>query len=456
MSRQITGGTVVAWGGATALLSCALSVSASPVPVEAHANFESGHVHPIELIPNSNLLAAVNTADNRLEIFRLRTPSEVLFSSSIPVGMEPTAVRAFDEQEVWVVNRVSDTVSVIDMVRRVVTATIPVGDEPGDVVFAGGHAFVSSGTEDTLYVYNVPYDGEPPTLIPLEGEDPRSLATDGENVYALILHAGNGTGVMHHSFVTDPAFSPYEGLGLSFPWGLNPPPNDGLEFLPPINDVLLADEDGDGILDNRMPRTTMIAKHNLADGSWLDDNGMDWQALPFWQPNHHAMAVVNATSFDVEYVTDIMTNNFAIDVTSDGRAIVAGTHAYNHVRFEPNLNARFAKTGVALVEGLNVTLHEANPHLSQYFPDPHSADSFSGLPTPLDFDPAAKWQTIGDPHGVAWSPAGDMYCVSGRGSNNVGVYSPDGTRLAVMPVGQGPTGIAVHPDAPVLLRAQSL
>ena len=57
--------------------------------------------------------------------------------------------------EVWVVNHLSDSVSVIDLRREVVVETIQVGDRPGDVVFVdqGRLAFVSSmtgGSDDVL------------------------------------------------------------------------------------------------------------------------------------------------------------------------------------------------------------------------------------------------------------------------------------------------------------------
>jgi hypothetical protein len=57
---------------------------------------------------------------------------------SVPVGLEPVAVALRDNTLAAVVNHLSDSVSFVDIsgsVPRV--CTVPVGDEPRDVVFAG-------------------------------------------------------------------------------------------------------------------------------------------------------------------------------------------------------------------------------------------------------------------------------------------------------------------------------
>ena len=61
-------------------------------------------------------------------------------AGSIPVGLEPVAV-AMERHEAWVVNHVSDSVSIVDIGPsagpRAVVKTLLVGDEPRDIVFAG-------------------------------------------------------------------------------------------------------------------------------------------------------------------------------------------------------------------------------------------------------------------------------------------------------------------------------
>jgi hypothetical protein len=107
--------------------------------------FESGQARPLALSPDRRLLFAVNTPDNRLEIFRLREGG-LFHTASIPVGLEPVAVAARTNREVWVVNHLSDSVSVVKLddhgdpgndLSGQVERTLLVGDEPRDIVFAG-------------------------------------------------------------------------------------------------------------------------------------------------------------------------------------------------------------------------------------------------------------------------------------------------------------------------------
>src|SRR5262245_49146465 len=127
-------------GGVVAALF-ALSV------VSAHAgsfvNFESGHVRPLALSPTGTRLFAVNTPDNRLTIYDVTTTGLTL-AAEVPVGLEPVAVatrtNALGRTEAWVVNHLSDSVSVVeldgtDVKRSRVRQTLFVGDEPRDIVF---------------------------------------------------------------------------------------------------------------------------------------------------------------------------------------------------------------------------------------------------------------------------------------------------------------------------------
>ena len=76
--------------------------------------FESGHVRPLVLSPDGSRLFVVNTPDNTLEIFDVESGG-LSFSASVSVGMEPVAVAARSNTEVWVVNHLSDSISIVDV-----------------------------------------------------------------------------------------------------------------------------------------------------------------------------------------------------------------------------------------------------------------------------------------------------------------------------------------------------
>src|SRR6516162_9118399 len=106
------------------------TVLASGSPSGSFVNFESGQVRPLALSPDGTRLFAVNTPDNTLEILNVGAGG-VAKASSVPVGLEPVAVAARSNNEVWVVNHLSDSVSIVDVsaIPPRVTRTLLVGDE---------------------------------------------------------------------------------------------------------------------------------------------------------------------------------------------------------------------------------------------------------------------------------------------------------------------------------------
>ena len=62
--------------------------------------FESGQVRPLAMSPDGSKLFAVNTPDNRLAVFDV-TAGGLVHNSSVEVGMEPVAVAARSNTEVW-------------------------------------------------------------------------------------------------------------------------------------------------------------------------------------------------------------------------------------------------------------------------------------------------------------------------------------------------------------------
>jgi len=214
-----------------ALIAGLLSLVTSPAigvpPVPTFIEFESGPVRPVALTPNGQYLLVTNTPDNRLEVFDVNPGGTLSRTWSIPVGMEPVAVAARTNTEVWVVNHLSDSVSIVDLATAPprVVRTLIVGDEPRDIVFAGtaGRAFITTahrGQQRTdpsisgvtgagdpqlttpgigradVWVFDpanlgATFGGTPVRILTFFADTPRALATDGTNVWVAAFQSGN-------------------------------------------------------------------------------------------------------------------------------------------------------------------------------------------------------------------------------------------------------------------------
>src|SRR5262249_45255611 len=76
--------------------------------------FESGPVPPIALSSAGSRLYVSNLPAGYLETLDL-TAGGVTPRASVPVGVDPVAVALRNDGEVWVVNQVSDSVSIVDV-----------------------------------------------------------------------------------------------------------------------------------------------------------------------------------------------------------------------------------------------------------------------------------------------------------------------------------------------------
>ncbi|HWS25213.1 MAG TPA: hypothetical protein VN259_01440, partial [Xanthomonadales bacterium] len=101
---------------ASLLLGALALVAASADAQNAFVHWESPHVHPLELSADGTRLVAVNTADHRLEVYAIGGDRLPAYLRSIPVGLDPVTVRLRSNTEAWVVNQLSDSISVVDIV----------------------------------------------------------------------------------------------------------------------------------------------------------------------------------------------------------------------------------------------------------------------------------------------------------------------------------------------------
>src|SRR4029079_13568054 len=183
-------------------------------------NFEGKQTDPVRLSPDGTRLFAVNTPDARLSIFDTTNPSNPILIAEIPVGLEPVSVNPINNEEAWVVNEVSDSVTVVSVSRGIVTDTLQAKDEPTDVVFALGRAFVSCSRNNLIRVFDLATHAEL-AAIPVLGNNPRALAIspDGTKVYAAFALSGNRTPLI------PPALAPPQSLAVNI---TNVPPQVGL------------------------------------------------------------------------------------------------------------------------------------------------------------------------------------------------------------------------------------
>ena len=440
---------------------CAVSLT----PAWAASNytlFESGQVRP--LAQAGGHLFAVNTPDNRLEIFDV-TVDGLSHLSSVPVGLEPVAVAARSATEVWVVNHVSDSISIVDVSNAAsphVVRTLLVGDEPRDIVFAGpggNRAFVTtahrgqnSPLQPTIHtVLTTPgigradvwvFDatnlgttlgGSPQTILTLFGDTPRALAVsaDGNTVYAAIFHSGNRTTTVSAAAVCDGgAFAapcghvcasgtnmhadcavdsecPGSTCVVRSPGGL-PPPNT----------------DHNGL---QQPEVGLIVKY---DGThWLDELGRQWDnAVNFALPDQDVFAIDASlpTPAQTAVYTGVGTILFNMVVNpANGHVYVANTDAQNDVRFEgagsfaamfkpggepASVRGHLAESRITVLSGGGATPRHLNKHIDY-------GTCCAATPN------AENDASLAFPLGMAVSSDGATLYVAGFGSSKIGVYA---------------------------------
>jgi YVTN family beta-propeller protein len=362
-------------------------------------HFESGQVHPLALTPDGTHLLAVETPDARVTVFDL-TGAAPLRIAEIPVGLEPVSVAVNGNGEAWVVNQLSDDVSIIDLATLHVRATIPVGDEPGDVVFAGSprRAWVSVSQEDAIKLYDPANPAAAPQVIAIPARKPRSLSVsaDGAKVYAAVFNGSHGATVLSEAEAGDSLPAPV------------PPMKAGL---PPA------------------PKVGLLA--NFSSGHWVDVSGKLWDSkIPYTVPLVELVQLDAATRSISRVNGDIATvlMGTAVDPVS-GACAVTGTYGEIELRFEPNVRGHVTESRLGVVSPAGVrTLVGLNPHINYTVPTGTQAERDSALSMPT---------------GVAWSPDGQRLYVSALGSDKLGVLSAAGTLLARVPTVAGPTGVLV-------------
>ena len=423
--------------GFLAPVSLSLSLLATAAAGGNFVTFESGQVRPLALSPDGSRLFAVDTPDDRLEIFDV-TASGLTHRASVPVGMEPVAVAARSANEVWVVNLLSDSVSIVDVSAdppRVVR-TLLVGDEPRDIVFAGpggNRAFITTAhrgqqrTDPSLasvpgagdpqlttagvgradvWVFDANalgtgFGGVPLRIVTLFGDTPRALAVspNGGTVYAAVFKSGNQTTVIPEPAVCNgfTTAGPCMVDGVTVPGGL-PAPSTDHSGAP-------------------APETGLIVKFDPTISAWKDQLGRDWSpAVQFSLPDEDVFAIDATSLVPGTTFTGVGTTLFNMTVNPvSGNLYVSNTEAHNEVRFEgpgmfggSTVQGHLAETRITVLSSSGVVPRHLNKHIV-----------YSDLPALT----GVKDHSLSTPVGMAVSPDGGTLYVAAFGSARIGVFS---------------------------------
>ena len=379
-----------------------------PRPVaepQDYVNFESGQVRPLALSQDGSRLFAANTPDGRLEIFSVGATLTPL--ASVPVGIDPVALAEDPTGKVWVVNHLSDSVSIVDVNAPVphVIQTLWVGDEPRDIVFAGANrerAFITTAHRgqnspvdpglstpsigradvwvfDSTSIDNTP-GGQALDIITLFGDKPRPLgvSADGLTVFAGVFLSGNQTTVIGPGNIPKPE------------------PTTSADGVAAPDSGLILRFDGQ---------------------NWVDETGRTFNGtVPFSLPDFDVFAI-DAVNLTVQAsTTGVGTTLFNIAVNPvDDTVYVSNIEARNHVRFA-GAGTRSSTTVRGHLTDQRITLISNGVAQSRILNKHIDFSAANGTQQERDL-------SVSTPLGMAVSQDGESLYLSAFGSSKIVRYS---------------------------------
>ncbi len=364
-----------------------LNFAAAQVPPSEFVNYEGSQTNPIRMSTDGTRLYALNTPNSTLSVFDLTNAAAPALIVEIPVGIEPVSVSVnpANDDEAWVVNQESDSVSIVSVSKGIVTDTIYCKDEPSDIVFAGANAFVSVARSNLINVYNIA-SHQLVQSIPVFGDNPRAMAVsaDGTKVYAAFALSGNHTTILPDN-IAPPQPPPTNPA-------LPPPPHVGL------------------IIDASDPTWSWFIKYTMPDND---------------------VAIINTSTLGVSgYYSGVGTLNLGIAVQpNSGNVYVSGTNSRNLINFEPNLRGHWIDNQVVAIQTSgHVTAYDLNPGID-----------YSILP-----NPAALATAISQPAAIRFDPSGKWLWVTSFGTDRVAKVSDTGQVLALIEINPATVGSTVN------------
>ncbi|MGA0867554.1 MAG: hypothetical protein ACO3UM_01345 [Planctomycetota bacterium] len=390
------------WGflGLTAVLGAQVQPQIGP-------RFEAPVLRGLAISPDRLRLVGVHGDVHRIAIYDLAEPTEPRLLGEVEVGLDPVAVAMPNDREVWVVSHGSDSIQIVDVDRLAVVASLPVGDEPSDIVFAAGRAFVSCPTDREVVVLDVARRSVLGTA-PVFADEPRALAVVQDRVYVASYRSGNGTTILPADLAPAPGTPSHPPL----------PP------APQVGKIVRAD---DPAWAAQLTRT--LPDHDVFE---LDPVSLGVQRR-------------------VQGVGTILSGMASLG----GALYVTNTEARNEVATEPALRGHpvdHRLTRIDLGPASQVAPFDLNPGVD-----------YATLP-----NAAARAAALAQPVGVVADEARGELLVAAFGTDRIGIVAPTGQvtgHIELDPAGsqsvdprqkRGPRSMVIHEAADVLYVSNRL
>lgn len=396
-------------GAALPLLWVLAACTGHAIPESGVQLFEGPVVSPLALSADGSTLVRVNPLHNSITVFDRSGSADPY---DVPVGVEPVSAMFWpkasptDPDLVFVVNHISDSISVVDLAVANVVQTIQTLDaagvtttnEPTGIAFASpSRAFVTLDQPDTVIVLERNANGDwsvGPIRLQITAQGPRALGVAGNRLYVAAFESGNQTVA---ASCLDPASVPFDCDQTAAPES---------KVLPIEVDPLAPDRD-----------------------LFVFDIGQLDAPVPPVGPDGLLPAV--------EVVEHLGTLLYGVAVTGSQRVFVTQTDARN----AENGNVRTT----------NLMFDNRLARID--------CGAGCGSPVQIDLD-AAAGIPVPTPYGIAVSGDGETVLVSSAGADTSAempglfVLDADGALLGAAMVGDIPQGVTLRSD-PVTGAAQT-